>query len=160
LVKSGKSHDQTGITVLARHRKALFEYEVFERIEAGIALVGSEVKSIRAGKMNLKEAYGRFDGGELFLVGAHVAEYTQAHARNHDPVRKRKLLLHRRELDRLARAVARKGLTLVPIMVYARAGRIKVELGLCRGKKTHDKRASIKQREQEREIRRAVRGRR
>lgn len=143
--------------MLAQNRRATFNYHVLERFEAGIMLQGSEVKSIREAKISLTESYAQFRGDELWLLGAHVAEYEQAHARNHDPLRPRKLLLHRRELDRLADAVQREGLTLVPLSVYLKEGRIKIELGLCRGKQVHDKRAAIKSREQKREIDRAIR---
>lgn len=145
--------------VLTQNRRATFNYEVLERLEAGIALTGSEVKSIRDRRISLTEAYAQFRGPELFLHGAHVAEYVQAHRRNHEPLRPRKLLLHRRELDKLSAAVAQDGLALVPLSVYLKDGRIKVELGLCRGKKVHDKRASIKERETKREIDRAIRER-
>lgn len=147
-------------SVLAQNRKALFDYHVLERLEAGISLLGSEVKSIREGKASLLESYAQFRRGELYLLGAHVAQYPMAHARNHDPVRPRKLLLHRRELDRLEDAVRREGYTLVPLSLYLKEGRIKIELGLCKGKQVHDKRASIKAREQKREIDRAIRERR
>ena len=143
-----------------QHRRALFEYEVLERHEAGIALMGSEVKSIRDGKASLAEAFCQFNAsGELFLHQAHIGEYPMAHARNHSPLRLRKLLMHRRELEHLAEAVAQSGLTLIPLDMHARAGKIKLALALCRGKKTYDKRASIKEREQKREIQRAVRER-
>ncbi|MCA9637646.1 MAG: SsrA-binding protein SmpB [Myxococcales bacterium] len=143
--------------VFAANRRALHEYQVIERIEAGIELYGSEVKSIRDSKMSLTEAYCQFRGDELFLYQAHVAEYVLAHARNHVTIRPRKLLLHRRELDRLSEAVRMEGLTIIPLKVYAKGGLIKVEIALCRGKKVHDKRASIKERDQKREIDRAIR---
>lgn len=143
-----------------QHRKALFEYEVLERHEAGIALHGSEVKSIRDGKCSLAEAYCQFNAsGELFLVQAHIHEYAMAHSRNHLPLRQRKLLMHRKELDHLADAVSKTGLTLIPLDMHARAGKIKLAMALCRGKKTYDKRAAIKEREQKREIDRAIRER-
>ena len=141
-----------------QHRKALFEYEVLERHEAGIALHGSEVKSIRDGKCSLAEAYCHFNAsGELFLVQAHIHEYPMAHSRNHLPLRQRKLLMHRKELEHLADAVSKTGLTLIPLDMHARAGKIKLAMALCRGKKTYDKRAAIKEREQKREIARAIR---
>ena len=152
----GKPDDRT---VLVTNRRATFDYEILERIEAGLVLMGSEVKSIRAGEVSLSEAFAAFRGPELFLEQAHVAPFPQAHARNHEPLRRRKLLLHRRELDRLARAVARDGLTLVPLALTLRGGRIKLELGLGRGKKARDKRASIKEREAKREMQRALRNR-
>lgn len=145
--------------IFVQNRRATFEYEVLERYEAGIALLGSEVKSIRDGRCSLGEAYCQFQGDQLFLYQAHVGEYTQAHDRNHLPLRPRKLLMHRRELDHLAEAVAQAGLTLIPLALVARDGRIKLELALCRGKKTYDKRATIKEREQKREVDRALRER-
>lgn len=146
-------------SILAQNRKATFNYEVLERFEAGVALLGSEVKSIRDGKISLAEAYAAFHQHELWLMNAHVSEYSMAHARNHEPMRRRKLLLHRRELDKLEQAVQREGLTLIPLAVYLKEGRVKVELGLCRGKQVHDKRASLKAREQKREVDRALRER-
>lgn len=137
---------------LAQNRRATHEFEVLERFEAGIALVGSEVKSIRDGRASLAESYAGFVSDELYLIGAHVSEYEQAHKRNHEPVRRRKLLLQRKELDKLSIAVARDGLTLIPLRIYLKDGWVKVELALCRGKQIHDKRQSIKEREQKREI--------
>jgi SsrA-binding protein len=144
-------------SMLAQNRRATFDYEILERHEAGIVLAGSEVKSIRDGKASLAEAYAQFTRGELFLEGAHIAEYVQAHSRNHAAVQPRKLLLHRRELDKLEEAVRADGLTIVPLTLYLKDGRIKIEIGLARGKKVHDKRAAIKEREQTREMKRALR---
>ena len=164
-----KKHDKASLApadaILAQNRKALHNYHVLERFEAGVQLLGSEVKSIRDGKVSLLEAYAQFDKGktgtpELFLHAAHISEYTQAHRRNHDPLRKRKLLLHRKELDRLDKQVAQSGLTLIPLSMYIKNGYVKVELGLCQGKQMHDKRASLKEREQKREMARAMRDRR
>jgi SsrA-binding protein len=159
VAKSHKGSLAPAGSVLAQNRKALFNYHVLERFEAGISLMGSEVKSIRDGKISLAESYAAFTGSELFMLGAHVAEYEQAHQRNHDPLRRRKLLLHRRELDKLHDAVSKQGLTLIPLSVYLKDGRIKVEIGLCKGKQAHDKRQSIKERDQKKEMRRAVSGR-
>jgi SsrA-binding protein len=145
--------------ILIQNRRATFEYEVIERHEAGIALMGSEVKSIRDGHCSIAEAYCQFQGPELFLYQAHIREYNQAHDRNHLPVRPRKLLLHRRELDHLAEAVDQAGLTMIPLALIARHGRIKLEFALARGKKSFDKRASIQEREQKREIDRAMKDR-
>jgi SsrA-binding protein len=156
VAKTKKASLAPAASILSQNRKALFDYHVLERLEAGVSLLGSEVKAIRAGKISLAESYAAFSGGELFLLGAHIAEYEQAHQRNHDPLRKRKLLLHRRELARLGDAVGKEGLTLVPLSVYLKDGRIKVELGLCKGKQAHDKRHSIKERDQKREMRRAL----
>jgi SsrA-binding protein len=145
--------------LVATHRKARFEYEILERVEAGIALVGPEVKSLRAGNVSLMEAYAVVRRGEVFLVGAHISPYAQASRENPDPKRERKLLLHRTEIARLGVKVAERGLTLVPLQIYFRDGRAKVELALARGRRRHDKRDAIREREQERELRRALRTR-
>jgi len=144
---------------VATHRKARFEYEILERLEAGIALLGPEVKSLRAGNASLVDAYAVVRRGEVFLVGAHISPCAQASRENPDPRRERKLLLHRTEIARLASKVAERGLTLVPLSIYFREGRAKVELALARGRRRHDKRDAIREREQEREVRRAVRAR-
>lgn len=139
------------------NRRAFHDYHVDDRFEAGIALVGSEVKSLREGRVNLSDAYARFVGDELWLIGAHVSPYGPASAFGHDPKRDRKLLMHRRELDRLAGKVNEKGLTLVPLRVYWKDGRAKVEIGLARGKKQYDKRQAIKERDERRAMDRARR---
>lgn len=159
MTKPAKTATKDG-HIFVQNRRATFEYEVLERYEAGLALVGSEVKSIRDGRCSLGEAYCQFQGEELYLYQAHVGEYTQAHGRNHIPLRARKLLLHRRELEHLSESVSQSGLTLIPLALLARSGRIKLELALCRGKKSYDKRATIKEREQKREIDREMRERR
>jgi SsrA-binding protein len=145
--------------IVATNRRARFEYEILETVEAGIALLGPEVKSLRAGKANLSDSYATFRRGEAFLVNVHVSPYEQAGRENPDPRRERKLLLHRAEIARLQGKVAERGLTLVPLSLYFRDGRAKVELGLARGKRRYDKRESIRRREEEREVQRAVRGR-
>ncbi len=142
--------------LVATNRKARFEYEILETVEAGIALLGPEVKSLRAGKANLADAYAVVRRGEVFLVGAHVSPYAQASRENPDPRRERKLLLHRAEIARLAGKVAERGLTLVPLGLYFREGRAKVELALARGRRRYDKREAIRRREQDRELRRVV----
>jgi SsrA-binding protein len=139
------------------NRRAFHDYHIDERYEAGIALVGSEVKSLRDGRANLSDAYARFFGDDLFLVGAHVSPYGPASQFGHDPKRDRKLLMHRRELDRLAGKVKERGLTLVPLRLYWKNGRAKVELGVGRGKKLYDKRATIRERDERREMDRALR---
>jgi SsrA-binding protein len=146
--------------VLSVNRRASFDYEVIERYEAGIAFTGSEVKSVREGRISLAEAYALVERGEAWLIGAHVAEYVLAHRRNHEPMRRRKLLLHRREIDKLAASVSRDGLTLIPLKVYTKGRHIKVELGLCRGKQQHDKREKEREREHKREVDREMRERR
>ena len=155
--KNKKKHVPAGGTLLVKNRRATHDYEILDHLEAGLVLQGSEVKSIRDGKVSLAEAYAQFQGGELWLVSAHIAEYPMAHMRNHDPMRPRKLLLHRRELIKLAEAVAQGGLTVVPLTLYLKDGRIKLEIGLARGKKNVDKRQSIKERDQKREMARAIR---
>lgn len=145
--------------LVATHRKARFEYEILETVEAGIALLGPEVKSLRAGNASLTDAYAVVRHGQVYLVGAHISPYAQASRENPDPKRERKLLLHRAEIARLAAKVAERGLTLVPLQIYFREGRAKVELALARGRRRHDKRDAIREREQQREVRRAVRAR-
>jgi len=145
--------------LVATNRKARFEYEILDTFEAGIALLGPEVKSLRAGNANLTDAYAIVRRGEVFLVNAHIGPYDQAGRANVAPRRERKLLLHRAEIGRLSGRVAERGFTLVPIELYFKGGRAKIQLGLARGKKTHDKRETIRERESERELQRAVRGR-
>lgn len=142
--------------VVTVNRQAYHDYIVEDTFEAGIALTGTEVKSIRAGRVNLRGAYARIKGGEVWLEGVHIAVYEQGTYMNHDPLRARRLLLHRREIDRLVGRIQAKGLTLVPLKLYFKENRVKVELGLCRGKKLYDKRESIKQRESQRELARVV----
>jgi SsrA-binding protein len=141
---------------VATNRQASFRYQLLERIEAGIALQGSEVKSLRQGGVQLKDAYAEVRDGELWLRNMHIAPYQPAARENHDPERPRKLLLHRREIERLIGKTAERGLTLVPTRVYFNGPRAKVELALARGKEMHDKRRSIKERETKREIERAI----
>ena len=147
---------QPGETAIATNRKAFFNYNVLERAEAGLALVGSEVKSIREGGLNFKDAYVDFRGGELFLVGAHVSPYSHGGYANHAPERVRKLLLHKREILRLGGKAAEKGLTLVPLSAYYKNGKIKVEIGLAKGKQAHDKRDAIRDRDIDRDARREM----
>jgi len=151
--------DEKNQHVIAHNRKARHNYEVLDTLECGIALVGSEVKSLRAGHASIDEAYGRLDRGEVWLVGCDIPEYKNASLLNHDPKRRRKLLLHRREIRKFASSAYEKNLTLVPLKMYFHRGRAKVLLGLCRGKKLHDKRETLKQRESQREIDRALRRR-
>ncbi|WIG58347.1 MAG: tmRNA-binding protein SmpB [Ktedonobacterales bacterium] len=134
------------------NRQAYHDYFVDETIEAGIALRGTEVKSIRGGRVNLRGAYAHIRNGEVWIEGMHIAEYEQGTYLNHEPTRTRKLLLHRREIDRLIGRVQAKGQTLVPLKLYFHENRVKVELGLCRGKKLYDKREAIAERESQREL--------
>ena len=142
------------IKVVATNRKASHEFFLFERYEAGIVLQGSEIKSIRGGQISLAEAYIRVDGREAWLMDAHIAPYEQANRFNHEPLRPRKLLLHRSEIRRLWDDVRQKGATVVPIRVYLKEGRAKVEIALAKGKKLYDKRETIAKRDAEREIER------
>jgi SsrA-binding protein len=140
---------------IAVNKRARHRFEVLDTFEAGIALRGTEVKTLREGKVSLDEAFARFDGEELFLVGAYIQEYVHGNRANHEPARKRKLLLRRRELRRLFAKVKQQGLTLIPLSLYwSDRGLAKVELGLCRGKNVADKRHSVKEREAKREMRR------
>lgn len=144
--------------VLARNRRAFHEYEVLDRIEVGIALVGTEVKSMRAKHFSFSDAYARVRGGELWLFGLHVNEYSHGTLYNHQPLRDRKLLAHSEEIDRLRRRVEEKGFTLIPLEFYLKQGKVKLELGVCRGKKLHDKRESLKRKAQLRDAEREMRG--
>lgn len=149
--------DEEGLKVICSNRKARHLYEILDTVEAGIALLGPEVKSLREGRASLGEAYARIRGGEMFLVGLHISPYEQAGRANPDPVRERKLLLHRSEIARLAGKVRERGYTLVPLRMYFRGGRAKVELALGRGKRAYDKRETIRRREEDRSLRRALR---
>jgi SsrA-binding protein len=147
------------VKVVATNRRARRNYTVLDTYEAGLVLVGSEVKSLREGKMELKDSYGDIRRGEAFLVGAHISPYDFAREGGHEPERERKLLLHRREIDRIAGALAEKGLTLVPLQVYFKDGNAKIEMALARGKTTVDKRNTLRDREHAREMDRAIRRR-
>jgi SsrA-binding protein len=147
------------IKVIATNRKAKHDYFLLDTYEAGISLLGSEIKSIRAGQISIKEAYVRVDGREAWLVDAHISPYNPANRYNHEPRRPRKLLLHKKELTRLYDNVRKKGVTIIPIRVYLKNGRAKVEIALARGKKRYDKRQTIANREAQREIDRQIRRR-
>jgi SsrA-binding protein len=155
--KKDAAHDNE--RVIALNRRARHEYDVLESLECGIMLVGSEVKSLRTGKLSLEESYGRVRNGEVWLIGCDIPEYTPANRFNHDPKRPRKLLMHRREVLKFANRALEQGLTLVPLKMYFKEGRAKVLIGLCRGRKLHDKREAIKKADVNREIQRALRRR-
>lgn len=161
--KAGKKKKQAAAKApdtkpVTENRKARHRFEVLETLECGLVLVGSEVKSLRDGKVSLDEAYGRLREGELWLVGCDIPEYRQANIWNHEPKRPRKLLVHRRELRKFAGKAHEKGLTLVPLRIYFNSrGVAKVLLGLCRGKKLHDKRESLKKADMKRDMERAAR---
>ncbi len=146
-------------TTVALNRRATYDYEILRRWEAGIALTGTEIKSIRAGRVSIREAYARPIGGELWLIGANIAAYAPAGAMGHDPVRSRKLLVHKKELAAIESAIGERGLTLIPLRLYLKDGLAKIELGLGRGKKVYDKREAIAKREAQRQMQRAVRHR-
>ena len=145
--------------VIAQNRKARHDYHVLETLECGIVLTGSEVKSLRNGLLSLEEAYGRVERGEVWLVGCDIQEYSHAHQLNHLPKRRRKLLLHRREIRKFASQAFENNLTLVPLKMYFKRGRAKVLLGICRGKKQYDKRESLKKKVMQRDMDRALRRR-
>ena len=147
------------IKIIAKNRRARHNYHIVEQFEAGIVLRGTEVKSLRRGRASLQESYARVDGGEAYLINAHIEEYEAGNRFNHDPTRRRKLLMHRREIDRLIGRVEGRGLTLVPMKLYFRSGKAKVELALARGKKHYDRREKLASREAEREVKAALKAR-
>jgi SsrA-binding protein len=146
--------------LIASNRKAYHNFEILDTYEAGLVLRGTEVKALRDGRADLKESYARIEREEAWLLGCHISPYAQGNRANHDPLRPRKLLLHRGEISRLLGKIMEKGLTLVPLRLYFKEGRVKVELGLARGRKTLDKRQVIREREERREMDRAIRARR
>jgi SsrA-binding protein len=148
-----------GEKLVASNRRAHHNFDILETHEAGLVLQGTEVKSLRDSRADLKESYARIEGNEAWLVGLHISPYAQGNRANHDPLRPRKLLLHRGEINRLLGKIMEKGLTLVPLRLYFKQGRAKVELGLARGRKTLDKRHAIREREERREVARALRER-
>jgi SsrA-binding protein len=157
--KTTAKADDPGIKVVARNRRARHDFELMERVEAGLVLTGTEVKSLRNGKANLEDAYAEVDRGEVWLLGCDIPEYVQANRMNHVPKRPRKLLLHRREIGKLEVKTNEKGITLVPLSLYFKKGIAKVELCLARGRKTFDKREALKKQEAKRDIDRAMRRR-
>lgn len=146
-----------GIKVIAENRKAFHDYFVEERVEAGIILRGTEIKSIRQGRVNLKDSFARIENGEVFLHQMHISPYEKGNRFNHEPLRTRKLLLHRGEINKLIGKIQLQGLTLIPIKLYLKHGLVKVELGVCRGKKNYDKRQDMAERDAKREIERHLR---
>jgi SsrA-binding protein len=151
---------EQGKKIVARNRRARYDYHIEDVIEAGLVLTGTEVKSLRAGRASLTDGFGQVDDHEAWLHGVHIPQYTQGTWTNHEPRRTRKLLLHRKEIDRLAAATAERGLTLVPLSLYFKDGRAKVELAVARGKRTYDKRHDLARRDAAREVDRALRRRR
>ncbi len=152
--------DQTeGKKIVVQNRKARHDYDIVDRFETGIVLVGTEVKSLRAGRVNLKDSYALVEAGEVFLHRVHISPYEEGTHYNHEPERRRKLLLHGGEIRRLAGRTQQQGLTLVPLSIYFRRGRVKVELGLAKGKKQYDKRHALAERQAQREVERALKDR-
>ena len=152
-----QASETSGDRPVATNRRARHEYEILETVEAGLVLRGTEVKSLRAGLVNFKDSYASVRNGEGWLLGCHISPYSHGTDANHEPERDRKLLLHKREITRIVGKTAEKGLTVVPLKVYFKRGRIKIELGLARGKKLHDKRATLRERETRREMEKAAR---
>jgi len=151
---------EQGKKIIARNRRARYDYHIEDVLEAGLVLTGTEVKSLRSGRASLADGFGQISDSEVWLHGVHIPEYTQGTWTNHEPRRIRKLLLHRNEIDRLARTTAERGLTLIPLSLYFKDGKVKVELALARGKRTYDKRHDLAQRDAAREVDRALRRRR
>jgi SsrA-binding protein len=145
------------VKVIAVNRRATHDYHIDDRVEAGLQLTGTEIKSIREGRINLREGYARIQNGEAWLANVHIAPYEHGNRYNHEPLRERKLLLHRQEIAELVGKVRQRGYTLIPLQVYLKHGKAKVELGLARGKREYDKRESIAKRDAEREIARGLR---
>lgn len=137
---------------LAQNKKAFHDYEILDRYEAGIVLLGSEVKSVKNGKVSLKECYAKMINGELFIIGMHISEFREANINNHEPLRNRKLLLHKKELKKLAVKLQNVGLTVIPLRIYRKMHLIKVEIGICKGKREFEKRSAIKDREVKRDL--------
>ncbi len=151
-----KKDEEEGIKIICRNKRAFHEYTIFDRLECGIVLTGTEVKSLRDGSSSLEDAYARIDDGEVWLIGSDIPEYVMGNRLNHKPKRPRKLLLHRREIAKFAGKASQRGFTLVPLRMYFKQGRAKVELGIARGKQKHDKRQDLKKADAQREIRKAM----
>ncbi|UCE64972.1 MAG: SsrA-binding protein SmpB [Candidatus Zixiibacteriota bacterium] len=157
--KKAEKKPESDVKIIATNRKARRDYEILQTVEAGLSLLGSEVKSLRAGKANLKDAYAIPKGNEIFLFNMHISPYDKTGYSGHEPERQRKLLLHAREINKLIGMVDEKGMTLIPLRLYFRGKYAKVELGVCRGKRAHDKRATIIERETKRDMEREMKRR-
>ncbi|MFN0198505.1 MAG: SsrA-binding protein SmpB [Planctomycetaceae bacterium] len=156
MAKSSNDKDDPNSKSICRNRKAFFDYDILEQLECGIVLQGSEVKSIRNGKMSIDEAFARIRGNELWLLGSDIPPYPQATYMNHEPKRPRKLLLHKRELSKFAEEAGHRGLTIIPLAVYFSKGKVKVKLAIAKGKKLHDKREKLKKQDAGKEMRNAM----
>lgn len=159
MANTKKEKDEEGVKHICRNKRAFHDYEIIDKLECGIALTGTEVKSLREGSANLEDAYARIDEREVWLIGSDIPEYTMGNRMNHKPKRPRKLLLHRREIEKFAAKATQKGYTLVPLRMYFKNGLAKVELAVARGKMAHDKRETKKKADAQREIRRAMNSR-
>ena len=153
---TANNKDNSAFKVISVNRRAYYEYDIMQNLEAGLVLTGTEIKSIRAGQMNIQHAFAKIERGEAWLIGSHIAQYSEGNIYNHDPLRPRKLLLHQKEIDYLSGSTSQKGLTLIPLRVYIKKHIAKIQVGIARGRKLHDKRKAIVDREQEREIRRKM----
>jgi SsrA-binding protein len=157
MASAKKNEDnEEGVRPICQNRRAFHEYTISERLECGIALTGTEVKSLREGASSLEDAYAKVDNGEVWLIGSEIPEYSMAHRMNHKPKRPRKLLLHRREIEKFAGKASQRGYTLVPLRMYFKRGRAKVELGIARGKHLYDKREALKRADHERDMKRVL----
>jgi SsrA-binding protein len=156
MAQAKKSNNEDGVKIICRNKRAFHEYSIADRLECGIVLTGTEVKSLREGSASLEDAYAKVEGGEVWLIGSDIPEYTMGNRMNHKPKRPRKLLMHRREIGKFAGKASERGFTLVPLRLYFKRGRAKVELAVARGKQLHDKRQDKKKAEAQREIRRAM----
>ena len=151
-----KTEREKAEKIVADNRKALHDYHILETFEAGVALLGTEVKAIREGRVNLRDSYGRVEGGEIFVLNIHISPYSHRGYAEHEPLRRRKLLLHKHEIRKLIGKTTERGMTLVPLRMYFKNGRIKVAIGLAKGKKDYDKRETVRRRETDRETRAAI----
>ena len=156
MARTHKNNEEEGIKLICRNKRAFHEYNVHDRLECGIVLTGTEVKSLREGAANLEDAYAKIEDGEVWLIGSDIPEYTMGNRMNHKPKRSRKLLMHRREIAKFAGKAAERGYTLVPLRMYFKLGLAKVELAVAKGKQQHDKRQDLKKADAQREIRRAM----
>jgi SsrA-binding protein len=156
MARTQKKHDEDGIQPICRNKRAFHDYTISDTLECGIVLTGTEVKSLREGSGSLEDAYAKIEDGEVWLIGSDIPEYTMGNRMNHKPKRPRKLLLHRREIGKFAGKASQRGFTLVPLRMYFKHGRAKVELAVARGKQVHDKRQDLKKADANREIRRAM----
>jgi SsrA-binding protein len=158
-LKRKNTEEEGGKKIICRNKRARFDYEIIESMEAGMSLKGTEVKSLRDGKANLKDSYARIKENEVYLIDSHISPYSHGNIQNHDPLRDRKLLLHRKEIRRLIGKVREKGLTMVPLSLYFKNGKVKVDLALVKGKRLYDKKEAIKRRDEKRDLEREMRSR-